>query len=155
MLQVKDVMSRDVLTTTEDTDIHSVARMLTDYRISGAPVVDKKGNPVGVISLHDLAFHQGQVGDSQAAAYWHDQPAMSKGFSVHDLSKSTTLVKDVMTPAVHSIDQDASLVELCDFFTKGMIHRVLVTQGGELVGIVTTSDLVGVLKKLLLAEASV
>jgi CBS domain-containing protein len=50
---------------------------------------------------------------------------------------------------VHSLSPDAPLSEVCDYFTKGLIHRVLVTDREELVGIVTTSDLVGVLKTFL------
>ncbi len=152
MLQVKDVMSREVLTTTEETDIHSLARMLTEHRISGAPVLNEKGKLVGVVSLHDLVARQGRVGDTEVAGYWNATQNLEKGFNVQDMSRSLVKVKDVMTPAIHSIAPDAPLSEVCDYLTKGQIHRVLVTQEDKLEGIVTGSDLIGVLKSLLPAD---
>ncbi|MBT9587247.1 CBS domain-containing protein [bacterium] len=146
MLQVRDVMSRDVLTVNTDMDIHTLARTLTAAHISGAPVLDGKGELVGVVSLHDLVHHEGQVGDTETAAYWHGEPRLPGGYNLVDLSKSETTVEQIMTPAVYSLDEDAGLVELCDFFLKGEIHRVLVTHKGKLVGIVTPTDMIRCLR---------
>lgn len=147
MLQVRDVMSTEVLTVTTDMDIHTLARKLTEAHISGAPVVDARGSLVGVVSLYDLAHHEGQVGDTETAAYWHGDPRLPAGYSMLDLSQSETTVEQIMTPAVYSLDERAGLVELCDFFLRGDIHRVLVTRRGKLVGIVTPTDLIRCLRK--------
>ena len=146
MLQVRDVMSRDLMTVSTEMDIHTLARKLTSAHISGAPVIDAQGQLVGVVSLHDLVAHEGQVGDTETAAYWHGDPKLPRGFNLMDLSQSETTVAHIMTPAVYSIDENAGLVELCDFFLKGEIHRVLVTRKGELVGIVTPTDLIRCLR---------
>lgn len=49
-------------------------------------------------------------------------------------------VADVMTPVSFSVRPDQSLVELCDYLVRGRIHRALVVEGGELLGIVTALD---------------
>lgn len=149
MQQVRDIMSSDVLTVSTDMDIHTLARTLTGAHISGAPVVDRLGKLVGVVSLYDLAFHEGQVGDTETAAYWHGEPRLPGGYSLLDLSQSETTVGHIMTPALYSIDEKAGLVELCDFFLKGEIHRVLVTRRDKLVGIVTATDMIRAMRQLL------
>lgn len=135
-------MTKNVITVREDLDIHSLARKLTGHHISGAPVVSDSGELVGVVSLHDLAHHEGQVGDTETAAYWHGDPRLPGGFSMVDLSQSETTVGQIMTPAVYTIDENASLRELCDLILQGDIHRVLVTHQNNLVGIATATDLV-------------
>ena len=52
--QVKAFMSRKAMCVTEGTRIYFAIKMLHSHRISGAPVVDKAGNLVGVISDYDL-----------------------------------------------------------------------------------------------------
>ncbi len=146
MNQVQDVMSRQVITVKPDMDIHTLARTLTAAHISGAPVVDDEGQLVGVVSLYDLVAHEGQVGDTETAAYWHGEPRLPGGYSMIDLSQSETTVAHIMTEAVYSIDEKAGLVELCDFFLKGEIHRMLVTRDGHLTGIVTPTDLIRCLR---------
>lgn len=149
MLKVCDIMSPKVLTVDDTMDIHSLARKLTEERISGAPVIDENAQLVGVVSLYDLVKHEGQVGDTETAPYWHGDSRLPGGYHQVDLSESITTVAQIMTPAVYSIDEQAGLVELCDFFLKGEIHRVLVTRGEKLVGIVTPTDLISCLREQL------
>jgi CBS domain-containing protein len=52
-------------------------------------------------------------------------------------------VEDIMTPAPVTIDPDASLAELARLLHDRKIHRALVVGNGQLVGIVTTSDVLG------------
>ena len=50
---VDDYMARDLITVMPDDDIHTVVRLLLDERISGAPVVDPRGQLIGVLSKGD------------------------------------------------------------------------------------------------------
>jgi len=50
-------------------------------------------------------------------------------------------VEDIMTPAPVTISPDASLKELAALLRSRKVHRVVVEEGGKLVGIVTTTDL--------------
>ena len=79
MMTVAEIMTRKVVTVGPDLDIHSLARTLTQARVSGAPVVDDEGHLIGVVSLSDLVAHEGQVGDTETAAYWHADPRLPGG----------------------------------------------------------------------------
>lgn len=49
-------------------------------------------------------------------------------------------VEDVMTPVTFSVGPDMIVPELCDYLVRGRIHRALVVEDGELMGIVTSQD---------------
>src|SRR5258708_32210128 len=55
------------------------------------------------------------------------------------------LVRDIMTPAGDSVPEDATVSEAATPLLDSHIHRLLVTRDGVPVGIVTTSDLLGLL----------
>ena len=49
-------------------------------------------------------------------------------------------VEEVMTPVSFSVGPDIDVTELCDYLVRGRIHRALVVEDGELLGIVTSHD---------------
>jgi CBS domain-containing protein len=55
------------------------------------------------------------------------------------------LVRDIMTPAVYSVPEDATVSEVAGRMLDSHVHRLLVLREGRPVGIVTTSDLLGLL----------
>lgn len=52
----------------------------------------------------------------------------------------SVLVRDIMTPVSFSVRPDTTVPELCEFLVRGRIHRALVVDGPELLGIVTSAD---------------
>lgn len=55
------------------------------------------------------------------------------------------LVEDVMTPGVVSVSEDALVPEIASLMLKEHLHRLLVMEDGEPRGIISTSDLLGLL----------
>lgn len=51
---VKDMMSKDVITISENTEIEDVATMMIDKKIKTLPIVDDKKELVGIISRRDI-----------------------------------------------------------------------------------------------------
>lgn len=49
-------------------------------------------------------------------------------------------VSDIMTPISFSVDPNTPVAELCQFLVRGRIHRAIVKEGDDLVGIVTSAD---------------
>lgn len=54
MIEISDVMHRNVITTTPDTPISAAAKQMLDAKIGGLPVVDAKDGLVGVITESDI-----------------------------------------------------------------------------------------------------
>lgn len=53
-MKVKDVMEADVVTVHPEMSVRELTRVLSDFEISGAPVVDDRGETVGVVSATDV-----------------------------------------------------------------------------------------------------
>ena len=57
MLKVKDIMTRELITVSPQTEIASAAKILLEKRINGLPVIDDSGKLVGIL------WGDGDVGD--------------------------------------------------------------------------------------------
>lgn len=57
-------------------------------------------------------------------------------------------VAEVMTPVSFSVSPDADVTDLCSYLVRGRIHRALVMEDGELLGIVTSHDVLEAVAKL-------
>lgn len=151
MKVARDIMTRGVYAVTETTSIETLTRLLRDHAISGVPVLNRQGWPVGVVSIYDLVHQGGRESDpeSPASQYWNSGSQLPRGF--HELPSSGVhlTVRDIMTPAVFAVEEDTPLSEVCEYFLRGQIHRLLVTSQGELSGIITSSDLIAEFSQML------
>jgi CBS domain-containing protein len=64
---------------------------------------------------------------------------------VEDLALDGMRVADIMTPRIYSVKEDATVSEIASLLLKQHLHRLLVTREDRAVGIITTSDLLGLL----------
>ena len=53
-IQVREIMTKEVITTTSDTPIEDAAHLMADNKIGGLPVVDERNRVVGVITETDI-----------------------------------------------------------------------------------------------------
>ncbi|MBS2034212.1 CBS domain-containing protein [bacterium] len=157
MKTAKDIMTREVYAVTETTTVETLSKLLRDHAISGVPVLDRHGFPVGVVSIYDLVYQGGLESDPdlEASQYWNSGSHLPRGF--HELAGNRThlTVRDIMTPAVYAVEEDTPLSVVCEYFLQGQIHRVLVTRDRELTGIITSTDLITELSELLSPKTKV
>jgi len=150
MKTLNDLMNRDLVTVPPDMPVSELAGLLSTRMISGAPVVDGSGKVIGVVSLSDIAAFSasGRAGLQTDRDMYYSVPEMEDYlvgfFTVDDFSPGAT-VRDIMTPAVYTLGQEATMLEAAEMMRAARIHRIIVTQDGQPVGIVTTMDLVGAL----------
>lgn len=118
-VSVKDYMAASLVTFTADTDVLHAIHLLIDKGISGAPVVDKLGNIIGILSEKDClkvaleASYHGQYGGK---------------------------VADYMSPKVITVDADASIVEVAKMFLESPYKRYPVVDDNRLVGQISRRD---------------
>lgn len=139
----QDVMNRTILTVREDMTTNELAIFLTEKGISGAPVLNKDDEVVGVVSLKDLVEIESP--DVHSKYYgWDEGSHKIKSLEVHQ-EKAGKRVRDVMTTTIFSVEPDTRLSEIADTMVKGRIHRLLVAdKRNRLLGIVTTLDVLKV-----------
>jgi tRNA nucleotidyltransferase (CCA-adding enzyme) len=121
----RDLMSSPVRTIRPETTISEAQRILLRYGHSGLSVVDSQGKLVGIISRRDIDI------------------ALHHGFS-------HAPVKGYMTTKVKTITPDTILPQIQDLMVTYDIGRLPVLENGNLVGIVTRTNL---LRELHQAEA--
>jgi len=109
----KDIMITNVITVGEDLGILEICKVLTEGRISGAPVINKKGNVVGVVTERDLLLQ----------------------------SPLVTSAKDVMTKEVVTVTEDTPVEEISRLLLTHRIKRVPVIRGEKIVGIISRLDI--------------
>jgi CBS domain-containing protein len=151
-------MSREVIAVRDDMTLQEVATFLTENQISGAPVEDAERRLVGVVSLSDVAratSEQSRLESERSLSQrlptsdyyirgWEGRLAVEEveNFQVEEPG---LLVSEIMTPRIYSVDEGTLVAEAARMMREAHIHRVLVTSHGRMVGIVTTSDLLGLL----------
>lgn len=144
--KAKDVMNAAVLAVPPDLTVHELAGFLVEHEISGAPVVDHRGNLVGLVSLTDIAENDSLRADARneetVAAGRHGRGEDLAGLRVR---VTDLLVKDIMTPVAYSVSPDTPVAEMAQTMIAGRIHRLLVTDEGRVAGIVTSLDLLSLL----------
>jgi CBS domain-containing protein len=151
-LVARDLMNEEVITVSVDWTARQLAEFLTDNEISGAPVVDEQGHVVGVVSLSDLARSEAEGGrlipDQSDPGYWvrgWEEKASADELRGLHVEEDGPMVRDLMNPAVFSVDEETPISEVARSMIDARIHRVLVTRGRRIVGIVSSTDLLGLL----------
>ena len=149
--RVKDVMNPDIMTVADDMTTDELVRYLAEREISGAPVVDSQGHLIGVVSMSDIGRHLAEPSDlapSRLSKFYSDN---ADEVTLEDRGQryvEAVAVRDVMTPAIHQVPVTASVAEAARIMIEHHIHRLVVTQGKEPVGIITSMDLLRVVAEL-------
>ena len=148
-----DLMNPEVLTVREDMTVEELARFLIANEISGAPVESADGRLVGVVSLRDIVAYVTAENDEEGeephsdyyARGWDEEEWSEEDLQELDLGGGELLVEDIMTARVVSVSEDASVPEIASLMLKEHLHRLLVIRDGRPLGIISTSDLLGLL----------
>jgi CBS domain-containing protein len=105
-------MTRDIVTVSAGMKIKDLAMTLIKNQISGAPVIDRNGKIVGVVSEADIVAKKGKD------------------------------VKSIMSKKVISVTEETPVEEIAQLMNTHRIKRLPVMNGSEVVGIVSRADIV-------------
>lgn len=118
-ITVADYMAKRIVTLTKDTNVIDAIKKLLDHKITCAPVIDSKGQLIGMFSEKDgmkvfleSVYNQGMSGK----------------------------VGEYMTIETINIDAQTSIVDLAEKFQKSSVRSFPVFQEGKLVGVISRVD---------------
>lgn len=140
---VKEIMATTVVSVRRNADLHEVARLLSENRISGMPVVDDNNRVIGVVSEADVLMLAGMkkehtFKDILRSILGEPVPARSGG----------TKVEDVMSFPPITSKEDDEVVEVAKILDERRIKRLpVVDNEGKLLGIVSRADIVRAIVK--------
>jgi CBS domain-containing protein len=139
-MKAKDIMTRDPITTLPQTSLEDLCEILRRENINGTPVVDESGRLVGIVSQDDVIFRKGGRNDSSRSPQ-DMKDLFQRGVASIADSETPLRVGDIMTREVISADEETPVEQLCRTMWERRIHRVPITRGGKLCGIVSALDL--------------
>lgn len=142
-MKVKDFMTRDLTTVSEDTLLKDVARIMARHRLSGLPVVDREQRVVGFISDRDLIESAFPGRFSRDSDFF-----MISNFAqlAQQLSKvGESEAKDFMTSSPQCVTEETDETTLAELMIRHKHKIVPVVRDEKLVGVVSRTNLVGAL----------
>jgi len=149
----RDIMQTEILTVSPNDTLLDAYRTFVESEISGAPVVDHRGTVVGVLSIRDILRGVEEENDSarDESFFFRDYASratpdwISEQEDFQDRLARRT-VTEVMTQKLITVAPDTKIQEVARVVRRNHIHRALVLDGEELVGLVSLFDLVKLLE---------
>jgi CBS domain-containing protein len=124
---VKDVMSSPAITVPEDVAVDKTAQLMNEDKVGCIIVTSKDGKALGIITESDLV-----------------RRVLAK-----NLKPSKLTAKEVMSAPLITIDPDETLSETARRMSKLDVRRLGVIYKGNLVGIISSKDILAVTPELL------
>lgn len=147
---VRDIMTKTVFSATMKMPITEVAEMMSEKRIHAVPVVED-GKVVGIISETD--FFVKNASSIYLPSYIH---FLKENRTYKNMSKDKqdevgelldAKAEDIMTRNCITILESMSVRDLLDFFRNtNFVTLPVVDEEEKMVGIVSVSDIIGLLK---------
>ena len=134
-MQVRDVMTREVVTVGPDTSAKYAAEVMAGRGFAALPVVDDAEHLVGIVAEADVL--QDRLPPDPRLHLRRDEEVPDH--------PPPLLVRGVMTVGVRTVDVGADVADLARLLVDGRLRSVPVLEHGRLVGIVSRRDLLAAL----------
>ena len=133
-INAAQIMSRDLRIASPSTTVDQALALLKQHRLRNLPVLENN-RLVGIVSVIDL------IGQSRRRPLW----TLGR--------QRQTLLREVMTSPVVSVEHDLHLAELIALMSGQGLHCVPVLENQVLVGMITQTDVIAALQQDLLRQA--
>ena len=133
---VEGRMSHPVITVSPKMPMQEAHKLMRDEKIRRLPVVDDRGRLVGIVSESD--FLHASPSDVSSLSVWEMNYMLSK-----------VTVEKIMTRQVITTQNDTPIEEAARVMVDSKIAGLPVLKSGELVGIITETDLFKVFLEML------
>ncbi len=149
-LCARDIMQKHVLSVPPDMPIPELVDFLISHRVSGVPVIEK-GKVVGIVSRSDLVRAvslERSLAGIVAEGFEHEEFAPGEAPPTPGLRSSAVQalqnrsVRTIMVTDPISVAGDTPVAEVARLLVARHMHRVLVTDGAELLGLISSLDVV-------------
>ena len=144
-VSVASIMSSETICVDQNLSLEALIQVFLQRGISGAPVVDETGRPLGMVSKTDLLRDEHEnagLYQSEAETCAPDVGALEPGHGLHLEAVREGKVRDIMTPISFSLTENATVARAAALMAYERIHRVpVVSQAGRVVGVVSALDI--------------
>lgn len=147
MVKAKDIMTRDLITVSPETDITEAAKILLDKHINGLPVIDETEKLIGIICQSDLIALQKKVRLPSVFTLLDTFISVRSQKSIdRELEKiAATKVAQAMTTEPEVINPETTVEDIATLMVEKNLHTLPVVEGEKLVGVVGKEDVLATL----------
>lgn len=145
-MRVSQIMTQPVITITEDTPLHEIARIMLEHGIGGIPVIDESGGLTGIVTESDFTAKEKCVPFSMFRA-----PQLFGAWLGNDAEEMFTRARDIpardiMSKSVVTVTENDSIEAVLNLILKHDINRIPVVRDRKPIGIVARHDLLRLMK---------
>ena len=128
-MEVREIMTRDVITAGPGMALSEAADMLIRRRLRAVPVIDEEGHVLGMLTDGQLMTHF--------------LPALERADEGRAVAESVTgSVRDIMERTVLCVNEAEPLANVMRLMLDKEIERLPVVREGQLVGFLTRGDII-------------
>jgi len=151
MKTAKEIMEKEVISVTPDTDISRAVEILLKNHINGVPVVDEGGVLKGILCQSDLIFQQKNISLPPILTFLDGIIPLSSSKRMDKEMKkmAASTVSQAMVADPVTVTPDTPISDIAMLMVEKHFHTIPVVQDGKVVGIVGKEDVL----KLLINKA--
>ncbi len=142
-MEAKDIMTREMITVTEDMEIAAAAKTLLENHINDMPVLDNLGNLTGILCQSDIIAQQKRLPIPSFFSFLDGYITLGsiKAMEKEARKIAATSVVHAMTPNPVSVATDTSIETVASLMVDRNFHTIPVVKKGKLVGIIGKEDI--------------
>ena len=142
---VAEIMTTELITVSPKTSLQEAIQIIADRKVSGLPVVDDKGQLVGIISETDLTWQATGV-EAPPYVMFLDSVIYLQNPTKHNQEVHKALgqtVAEAMSEKLTTIKGDRLVREAARIMHEQKVRRLpVVDDSGKLIGIITQGDVI-------------
>jgi CBS-domain-containing membrane protein len=155
-MQAKEIMTTSVITVAPDTPVAEIARLLREKHISGAPVVDKAGKVVGIVTEIDLIKRHARLHFPVYLPFLDSLIFLESPRHYQDEVRRVlgTTAQEIMTQPVRTARPETDVEEIATMMVEERANPIpILDEAGVLVGIVSHTDIVRLVEQAGMGES--
>jgi len=122
--EVSDIMVRDIKTATPEETVLEIIKTMNRYEI-GSIVVTENGKPVGIVTERDVL----------------------KRLVSKEKNPAETRLYEIMSHPLVTVEPHTTAMSAARLMIKQKIKKLIITNSGELLGVLSLTDLIPLLRK--------
>lgn len=144
MLKAQDIMTKDVLSVTEDTDLKELAQLFVERKVNAMPVVNTAGKLVGMVNQTDLVEQDRPLHIPTVISLfdWVIYLESPKRFAEEVAKVTARKVGEICEREIVTCQPETPVGEIANLMVEHKAHLVPVVDKGQLVGVVARLDII-------------
>ena len=143
-----DLMSPNPISLDANASVREAIDLMIERNIGAAPVIDENGRSIGVVTMTDILVHNREyvLFEKKNSRLIHSLPQENEDGSsvVSDRLIDRAVVRDIMTPAVFTVHDNAPVRNVIRKLLDLDIHHIFVADdNGIIVGVISGRDILG------------